>query len=566
MSLKPIDKLYKDLNKQSRRKGKSVGLEIDFEAEAISSHIDIFVNVVDIHRIKNNNGMYESIDVNNAVCKAIPKVEQEIKKLVDKYPRYHWKYLIARLPKSVLQGNLETTYTFGAHLLESCTSFSTRDIDENELYKDGNYVIISPTAEVQKDFACLLGYACALRQLYVILRTSSKGVDYQLTVESPFPERIEVDSIIRAIELYDKRNEVGFNSYAPTKSGFSLEQFKFKHKSDIVIVSSINSSPYQDYIPKSLKKPKNKKYTMINYSIYPFDLNTIYENFAKEKVDFPWPDEVLEIIVIIKFSSWCLKKGWVFAPDICENGYYLLIKDFVINALGQVVLELNQEFSERFGVEVTISGQDLVEKYMKPVRNEMYPGNAALFFDAGKMIGVDMVSVLPVLMSVMEYTSKQGNVANYRGNFFEVQTQNMIDNSIFKPDENIHLFIGKHLKLSQRTITDFDAILVKDNVLVAVSCKSMLQGDAYDKGDYKSIRNAKTSLEKYVREWRDKVSIINSNKVGDNYDFSGFDEVIGIVLTPNVFYVDVDYHSETKLTGLFESMSTTELASWLNEI
>ncbi|MBE4080653.1 hypothetical protein HJ116_24115 [Vibrio parahaemolyticus] len=80
MSLKPIDKLYKDLNKQSRRKGKSVGLEIDFEAEAISSHIDIFVNVVDIHRIKNNNGMYESIDVNNAVCKAIPKVEQEIKK------------------------------------------------------------------------------------------------------------------------------------------------------------------------------------------------------------------------------------------------------------------------------------------------------------------------------------------------------------------------------------------------------------------------------------------------------------------------------------------------------
>ena len=51
------------------------------------------------------------------------------------------------------------------------------------------------------------------------------------------------------------------------------------------------------------------------------------------------------------------------------------------------------------------------------------------------------------------------------------------------------------------------------------------------------MRNARTTLKKAVRDWDRKLATIRSNPVGDNYDFSRFERIEGVVVTPHVLFV-----------------------------
>ncbi|MDU0111814.1 hypothetical protein RT723_02070 [Psychrosphaera aquimarina] len=176
-----------------------------------------------------------------------------------------------------------------------------------------------------------------------------------------------------------------------------------------------------------------------------------------------------------------------------------------------------------------------------------------------------MASAHRVLDKSLEYTKKQGKIANTRGFFFEKQIQDVIDKTKYKPSKLAYKYISKTLKLNNKAITDFDAILQVGTTLVAISCKSILQTDIYDKGDFKSIRNVTSSIEGYMDDWKTKIKLVNENKKGDNYDFSSFDDILGIVLTPTIFYIGTSFYAELDIKGLYTHMSQAELIKWLEE-
>ena len=71
------------------------------------------------------------------------------------------------------------------------------------------------------------------------------------------------------------------------------------------------------------------------------------------------------------------------------------------------------------------------------------------------------------------------------------------------------------------------------------------------------------------KQWRHgtKVcSFLRDHRIGDNYDFSVYQEIIGVVCTPVVVYVPLGLATADIAEGLFAAVSISELRIWLDGI
>jgi hypothetical protein len=567
---KRLDRYFKEATRQTKKKQYEIDIDIDIDIEVDKNHKYLANAILDFHEIEDSQTKrISAFEINKYAQNSISKIESRIVELVNNYPKYYWKFYLTAFPKEHFRGRLDTSFLFSIKMVESSISFSEKDIDEDHLYKNGNTVCLEINESVLKDYCKLVGYSMLLRDMYTLIRISSKGCEFTICKDELMPSPFHAISTFESIELFDKRNvieskvESGLNM--PTKSGFSLKQKHLKNIDHLVIVANENERPSYDYVSKKVTKLKDKKYTILNFNIVPINLETIYSEFNLGEEKLPWKIELLEIVCILQFITNIIIRGGVFLPDIVEKGYLLFAKGFVNQALPGFIESVKKQQLEKLGATFSLNTEEILQKYKKPLRENIYPANSSLVFDAGKMIGFDLSSSFEMLFHQLEYTKKQGNIANLRGTFFETQTQDFIDKSKLLPPTNVRGLVSKTLKLNKKAVTDFDSILVHGKYLVAISCKSMLVNEEYDKGEYKAVRNTTTAIEKYVEDWRSKMRIINENLIGDNYDFTNFEKVIGLVLTPNVLYLNVSHRKELQLPGLFESMSSSEFIAWINK-
>ncbi|MFL1802948.1 hypothetical protein ACJW8F_16340 [Plesiomonas shigelloides] len=566
---KQLERYFKKVTRQSKKRMVEINIDIDIPAEVVKSHNELAKLLLNFGGlVDDSTNRISAFEVNKHASDNISKIEKYIVKLVNNYPKYYWKFYLTALPKEHFQGNLETTFLFAIKMVESCISFSNKEIDENELYKNGNSVTIEISDSVVKDYCKLVGYSHLLGDMYTLIRISSKGCDFKIQENELIPTPIDENGIIESIKLFDDRNvieskvENGMNM--PSKSGFSLKQRHLSNLASLIIVANENQSGKYEYIPKKATKLKDAKYTKVNFNIVPVSLETIFSEFKLSKDGLPWEIELLEVICILQFATTLILRGWFFLPDIAEKGYLLFPKGFIDAYFQGFIDSVKKMQLEKLGTTFTNDAAEVIRKHSRPLGENIYPSNVSVLFDAGKMLGFDISCSFEFLLNKLEYTKKQGDIANLRGCFFEEQTQEIIDNSKLKPARNVRNLVAKTLRFRNKSITDFDAIMVIGKSLIAISCKSILDNLDYDKGDYKTVRNITSSLEKYVEDWRAKIKIINDNKLGDNYDFSKFDEVIGLVVTPSVLYCNLTYRNELTIKGLYENMSSREFEAWIN--
>ena len=112
--------------------------------------------------------------------------------------------------------------------------------------------------------------------------------------------------------------------------------------------------------------------------------------------------------------------------------------------------------------------------------------------------------------------------------------------------------------------TDIDALGSLGSTLLLVSCKSLIYDADYDKGTYRVIRNAQSTVDEAVEYWRSIASDVRLNPVGDNFDFSRFSTVLAIVCTPFVVYSDADGTLAYVDGNLRSCVSAAELDEWLH--
>jgi hypothetical protein len=80
---------------------------------------------------------------------------------------------------------------------------------------------------------------------------------------------------------------------------------------------------------------------------------------------------------------------------------------------------------------------------------------------------------------------------------------------------------------------------------------------------YRVVRNGQSTVDKAVQDWRKIIGELRANPVGDNFDFSGFPRIVGVVCTLFVVYSDADETLAFVDGTLRACVSADELDAWL---
>lgn len=146
---------------------------------------------------------------------------------------------------------------------------------------------------------------------------------------------------------------------------------------------------------------------------------------------------------------------------------------------------------------------------------------------------------------------------------FEKVVQEAIDNSAWKPSKRIADIRGVQLSIDGNWVTDIDAIGEKDGRLLLVSCKCVPMSEAWGRGEYGAVLNVASAVDKAVTDWADRVGKLRKRPHGDNYDFSAFGEIIGVVTLPTVPWTAADASIAEVAPGLRAAVSASELDAWI---
>lgn len=159
--------------------------------------------------------------------------------------------------------------------------------------------------------------------------------------------------------------------------------------------------------------------------------------------------------------------------------------------------------------------------------------------------------------------SRAPALGNVRGAAFELQCQEIVDQSPWAPAPAIRELRGRPLRRSGQRLTDIDALATRDGVLLIVSSKSRIYDREYDRGTYRVVENERARLDEAVTHWTSIVEGLNREPVGDNFDFSAFKEIVGVVCTPFPVYTSNEQSLRFVREGLRVSCSAHELRDWL---
>lgn len=159
--------------------------------------------------------------------------------------------------------------------------------------------------------------------------------------------------------------------------------------------------------------------------------------------------------------------------------------------------------------------------------------------------------------------SRAPTLGNVRGAAFELQCQEIIDRSPWAPPPAIRELRGRPLRRAGQRLTDIDALAARDGVLLIVSCKSRIYDREYDRGTYRVVQNERSSIDEAVTQWNSVVEGLNREPTGDNFDFSAFKEIVGVVCTPFPVYTSSQQSLRFVREGLRASCSAHELRDWL---
>jgi hypothetical protein len=164
-----------------------------------------------------------------------------------------------------------------------------------------------------------------------------------------------------------------------------------------------------------------------------------------------------------------------------------------------------------------------------------------------------------LFLDVIEPIGAGGAQANQWGEMFEDRIQAWIDQSAWRPVPDLAAMQRRTLRRAGRRLTDVDAVGARDGQLLIVSCKSRALTDAFERGEYDEVRNVRTQAAQALADLERVVADLRATPVGDNFDFSSYREIAGVVVFPFLPYVEPHWLRAEAIPGLPSIVDSTEL-------
>jgi hypothetical protein len=191
-------------------------------------------------------------------------------------------------------------------------------------------------------------------------------------------------------------------------------------------------------------------------------------------------------------------------------------------------------------------------------------GGPVAFVVTDELFGVNLYGATRRFQDLLQFPGIQGEPANARARAFEESVQTAIDATAWAPPDAVRRLIGHHFKIDGKAFGEVDAFAAKDEILLLVSCKSLVYTAAYDRGQFAVIRNARTALEKGDQKFAELAShFTRFPNGGQEYDFTAYSMIAYVVITPHVMFVTEPLLSKLSLPRLRSYSGFDEFRKWL---
>lgn len=493
----------------------------------------------------------------------ISMTEEEIVRKHDAYGFIRWLWYLRRTPNELFEGDVSTTgaydRTLAEVLMSRCTS--SRDVS---LYEEK--VAFKVDEAVLRHLARLIGRVKYLSQLHVLYRLVGKGARLD-TRTSILAEKLD-EKTWQAIDIYDERHERG-EHYSRGGLGLATIDPGAGH----VLLKADGSAPKAMLImrctPLSLPVPAPVAgrigfvKTTANYVLEELSLEFVLHPMG-EGSDTP---EYLPRIAALIQLLMILPAAYEAAPwglkSTVENGIFYLgrqrLRAIVESQLPVINASLETqrpEFNWASNFDEWIDSLETIRARAWP----LIPGS--FLVSQNQFVMIDVAGASQTLLHRLE-VNRSPLLGNLRASQFELQCQRLVDKTAWAPSAKIAELRGRPLRVDGAHLTDVDAIGQSGDTLLIISCKSVVYDADYDRGDFKVIRNTKATIDDAVAQWSSVIKAIKVSPTGDNFDFSMFKRVLGVVCTPFVVYSDKPESLELVEDELRACASIFELAKWL---
>ncbi|HEV2045677.1 MAG TPA: hypothetical protein VGQ95_03675 [Chthoniobacterales bacterium] len=146
-----------------------------------------------------------------------------------------------------------------------------------------------------------------------------------------------------------------------------------------------------------------------------------------------------------------------------------------------------------------------------------------------------------------------------RGPSFEDDIQHLIDETKWKPPEEIRGWRGRKLKVNDTVLTDIDAVGLLGGHLLVIEAKAIYYELGYGSFDRSQARNAREKCEFAVRQCaRDDL------RQATNLHLAQFRQIVRVVCTPSPIYCEADYATPGP-DGFSQTMSYWEVFERLSK-
>jgi hypothetical protein len=289
---------------------------------------------------------------------------------------------------------------------------------------------------------------------------------------------------------------------------------------------------------------------------------------TKLVVDLRWNRSLIDLVALAWSTFLCDdikaqidRLGNVFAL----NGYRWVAPDHLASDLEKAIW-----FMEKSGLggvlpsDVQVGNAREVQGRLTSMVAEVWPPMRPVIRPAGnESVIVDLEALTYALQRSLDRPPLSGGAdVNVWSGHFERNVQAGIDATLWRPAPGMAAMVGRTLRRGGQDITDIDAVGERNETLLIVSCKAIPFSDAWDRGEYNVVRNIASKVDEAIATWERVVLGFRRNPVGDNYDFSSYRSILGVVVLPHVPWTPSRGALREVRSGLPVAVAASELTHW----
>lgn len=544
------------------------------------------------------NGSMPARDSGEFFIQCIEAMENAFAPHLNAYSTMRWMYYLRRMPNKVFRGDLASTAPNARALIEVYANRSSK----LESATHGSRGFVFPVNEsTLRHIARFVAFIIIIYDLHVGFRLSSKGFDFSFAsaaspkpgkwpIKGPLthtpmaspaptilPQRVADPVLASAVEIYDQRHDAHkhtFLSAVMSRVGLARDNITETDTKPSLDVSraywgllgkevAVSPQPFLEGHPYAAHYGNDGK-ILARFAPSNLELERIFELYrlpamAAVGID---PDTSMCLIVLLLGGRWLQASRYSILRAL-ELGY------FIAN------LEAWRRFGERQYEAVCAEIHEVLPQFEAPdnfeafsavcmtSKGEVWPtAHGAPAKATNDYMCIDMWAASMGFLASFQFPKLQGNIANTRAAKFEDVVQEAVDRTRWGNAEHRGLR-QRPLRINGQDLTDIDAIGSYDRTLLLISCKSIPYTREYDQGTHNSIRNAASTVDRGVELWVRIVGQLSANRTGDNFDFSGYNRIVGVVCTPFAVYTSNAQSLSIAVEDLRWACSLEELIEFL---